>query len=398
MKTVLNPSILLFIYFLVITGVISLRVYVEETSYISPDSRYYLRVAQNLVDGKGAVAPRVYPFDKTTEEKEFCMWPVGYPVLIAGMSKITGDVFLASKALNILCIGLMLTIFYLFYKKNAVILGLIFCFHGVLEVYSYTWSEGAFIVGLMGLWQALVQYNDEVITGKRFVLCTSLLLSFLFVTRYAGIVYIPFIILIGCYYGIFKNRKDKMLVLLSSCIFPISIVMLYFFYNYIYTGSMTGSERIFPFNETFSVFFLQLFEGLLNELTIARNYYFRGYDDILYVTLLIFQLLLLGYVYFELKKNKIKWKWTNDCKTLLLMSFYYLLAIIILRKLSPFDPFNYRILAPFSFPFWVAILLQLVKTNILWIKVRVPFISFLLLSLAVNLPKKYLLNLIGINL
>lgn len=392
MRFINRPLVLLVMFFLCVAGVISLRVCVEETSYLSPDSHFYLRIAQNLVDGKGLISPRVYPFDSVTEEKALCLWPAGYPVLIAGVGYLSGNVFIASKAVNILFIGFCLALFYYFYRERGLLLGLIFCFYGVLEVYSYSWSEGVFLFALLVLWQLLL-YHFKNNNSISIILGISFMLSFLFLVRYAGVIYLPFVFLIGCYYGR-NNSFKKMWGLWSSLVLPILVVLSYFYYNYLNSGSMTGSDRVFPYMESLNEFSLGLIQGLVNELTVARNYYFSGYTDYLYIVLLLIQVMVTGRVFFQFKKEKLKWEWSLDSKILLVMSVFYLVSIVVLRKLSPFDHFNYRILAPCSFLFWIAVLLELTQYKSLWQKVRMPVVSFLLLSLIMNLPKEYLLSLL----
>lgn len=392
-KFIKKPIVLLCLFFIAIAGTICLRIYVEETSYISPDSHFYIRVAQNIVNGKGIVAPIVYPFDKFTEEKPLCMWPAGYPLLIAGMAKFIDNVMIASKVTNILFIGLCLLLFYLSYKWKGIIMGLIFCFYGVLEVFSYTWSEGAFIFGLLVLWQLIVYQYHNKITSKYFILGVGFTLSYLFAIRYVGIVYIGFIFLLGTYYG-YKNNRKKMWEVWTSLLLPTCFIAAYLYYNYTNSGLISGSDRFFPFAEPLDDFLIGLAQGLVNEFTIARNYYFRNYSDYLYLSLLLIQLTVTTYIILVFKKEQVKWTWSVDSKTLLIMSFFYLISIVILRKLSPFDPFNYRILAPFSFLFWVAILKELAAHEKLWKKIKCPIIGFLLLSLIMNLPKVYLLSLL----
>ena len=79
---------------------------------------------------------------------------------------------------------------------------------------------------------------------------------------------------------------------------------------------------------------------------------------------------------------------------LLGFGLFYLLAIVALRRIQPFDPFDYRILAPFSLPLFVLLFGRLTKPDVqdYFEKVKPWVVGFMLLSLVVNLPKQYLME------
>lgn len=61
-------KIYLIILYISICAAIVYRNYVEATTYTTPDSHFYLRVANNILSGKGFVGPISYPFDEMTIE------------------------------------------------------------------------------------------------------------------------------------------------------------------------------------------------------------------------------------------------------------------------------------------------------------------------------------------
>ena len=144
------------IIYLAIVSTIALRTVVESTHYVSIDSEYYLRVSENIVDGSGIVAPDIYPFNSATLEERFAKWPLGYPAMIGLVSWVTGfPSLVSSKITNVLFLGLVFFLLHFWHKKQAWFIALYFCSYSMLEVYSYTWSEGAFlflILILVGVW------------------------------------------------------------------------------------------------------------------------------------------------------------------------------------------------------------------------------------------------------
>ena len=129
-----------------------LRVSVEATQYCTPDSNFYLKVAENLLSGKGLVRPNNYPFSKSTGDVYFAVWPAGYPVSIAALSFITNlPVLVSSKIVNLLFLGFTFLLLYKKMGRYAWFTALYFCSFGLLEVYSYTWSEGAFLFFILAL-------------------------------------------------------------------------------------------------------------------------------------------------------------------------------------------------------------------------------------------------------
>lgn len=120
----------------------------ETTGYLSPDSEYYLELAQNLLEGRGFYRSADYPIPETkTPENQifFSAWPVGYPVVIFLATKILGtSAWLASKIINLICLGFLLLLLRRINRNEAVFLALVLYSFTFLEVYSYTWSEAPF--------------------------------------------------------------------------------------------------------------------------------------------------------------------------------------------------------------------------------------------------------------
>ena len=377
--------------FLGICLVLIVRIAVEPTSYTSPDSQYYLRVADNIMEGKGLLVPETYPFDEKTREVYFAMWPAGYPVMIALVSSLTGtSTLLASKIVNIIFLGLIFCLLWEWGREYAWFPALYFCSFGMLEVYSYTWTEGPFLFFVLYLCH-LIQKAIHGKFGHYFFCKLAICLLFLFLLRYAGLIYFFFAGVVLLYFliksDIRAGRHFFLGLLLASF-----VVIGYFFLNHQETGYFTGGNR-FTNDITFVDFLLLLIQGFLNEIFIIRNYYFSGYTDYLFLSLLFLQLILFTYLFSQRRYLfKLFPDWSNVSALVLSAGLFYLPFIILLSYVLYFDPFNYRILAPFSMPVFAGLLLVLThQENRKYFERTSKWIAaFMLLSLLLNLPKQFI--------
>jgi len=387
----LQPIIwqLLALYIIIIITLI-LRIHVEATGYTSPDSHFYLRATENYLNNKGFVIPSEYPFNDNSPESFMATWAIGYPSYISLISKLTGgSVFWSSKITNFIFLAFIFILLYRWYGVNSFFPALYFCAFSKLEIYSYTWSEGTFLFFL--LWFLFLLEN--ILENKNISLFKIILLIFSLISlvwiRYAGLIYffyttIIFIILLT------QQKYQKVIILFVILLISSSLVLIYLWYNYYHTGGFFGEQpRIFPETESWIDYLTLFAKGFFNELFIIR--YFYGKLDILFFGLLFIQLRLIyliittyPIVHYELLN-------TTKNKLLISCGLFYLIFIFILRKLSPFDAFDYRILAPFSTPIYIATLAHL-QDIIHNKKLKTTIIIFFILSLLMNLPKKVILQ------
>jgi hypothetical protein len=385
-----NVKSQVFILFFCISLVLMLRISIESTGYLTTDSVFYLRAADNQLAGKGVVSPQVYPFTEESEETFFSMWPIGYPLLITVMSKLSGlSTFLSSKVINLLFLALIFKLVYHWYGAKSLLPLLYFCSYGKLEVYSHTWSEGAFLFVI--IW--MLYLFEKIISNKAILLDFVLFgfsLVFLVFLRYVGLIYyfyFSFIILYFIYQKRFSLVKQLTTVLAISSV----IVFAYLWCNYLVSGGFFGGvKRVFLGVEGGNLFFKTASLGLFNEFCILRNFFFGR--DILFVVLLVFQV-IVGYLVF-IKGSLLQIRIINRDRLLFSAGIFYLISITILRWVSPFDTFDYRILAPFSTPVFIALLgsIELNKHKTKYILL----VCFFLFSLLMNLPKVFLLQQIGV--
>ncbi len=387
-----NTKTQLFILYVCITSALTLRINVESTGYLSPDSDFYIRAADNYLHGKGFLAPATYPFDENTPQSHLAIWPVGYPAMIVTVSYITGlDTFVSSKLVNVIFLGFIFILLYYWYGKYSLLPACYFCSFGKLEVFSYTWSEGVFLFFL--LW--LLYLLDRILAEKNSYLHIILLIFCLVgitLLRYAGLIYFFYITIL---IFIFFVQKRYNLVRRLTFIIAISSLPVfgYLLYNYSLTGGFFGGQtRIFPEIESWSFFLRGFLNSFLNEFLMARNFY-RSWDS-LFVLMFFLQLLVCYYV-FRMRDHLKRYSFQSTNNLVLVSSgLFYLVFIFVLRRMSPFDTFDYRILAPFSTPVFISLLGNLRPINEQY-KINglnIVIVSFFLLSLLINLPKEFFLK------
>ncbi|RDV12583.1 hypothetical protein DXT99_22735 [Pontibacter diazotrophicus] len=378
--------------YIAVCAVILFRVNVEATGYLTPDSESYLELAQNLKNGKG-----FYLYEASTaEETFFSVWPVGYPVLIYFVSAVTSlDVFWASKVLNLLLVGLGFLLLRQINRKYSYILASVYCSYTLLEVYSFTWSEAPFLLGLLYLCYLV----NKVILGDdttKNILLLFLTCVFLFLMRYIGAFSfsVPALLACFCYY---KQRRRTAIKLLVVFFLLMAVTGLYLFMNYSLSGYATGFDRLEAETESVRAFAGMMAEGLLNELLIIRKFRMGNQPDyLLYLTILL-QLAVTAIIIAKLKRHYLLEQLKNDSFSLacFIVALLYLAAIVFLRSFSHFDDLDYRLLAPFSFLFWIGMLHLLVSLpdNIRsTVQAKNIAFVFFMISLLLNLPKQYILE------
>jgi len=374
---------LLILFFIIFSVSIFLKSYYNPDGYLSPDSTNYLRLAQNLLEGKGFEVGAYYHINNSREY--FAIWPVGYPFFIFIVAKITGlSVFWASKLLNILNIGLLLIGFRLLFKNKAWIYALILFMAGFQHIYTFTWSESPFILVLF--WFTIILYrfikNKDIKFGLSFSLMFLSLL--LFLLRYIG--FFSFIVL--GFIGLLFLFKDKRKFFILSGISLINIVLseLYLYNNYLKTNFLTGAEKTLDTSTAYDKI-LMIAKGIIQEFLLPVTHLTPKTAIIL-----LLEILSLLYIFFISNKKKIFTKFKTDYDksifvyTFLFVGISYELALIFLRWIFYFDDLDYRLLGPGTFLIWIAIIFMI--TNYFSNKTQKTFIGlfvfFILISFSYN--------------
>lgn len=386
----------LLILYILICLTLALRINVESTGYISPDSEFYLKTASNFIEGKGLITPITYPFDDHTPAHYTAIWPIGYSFLIGSVSYLTNlDTFVSSKLVNAFFLGLTFILLYRWFGEYSLLPACYFCSFNALELYSYTWAEGAFLFFLLWILY-LVERIISSNTSTRYAIQLTFALVVLVLVRYAGLAYFFYLAIVYVFL-LLKDRTTAARQLFFSLLGSTLLVCLFLSLNYILSGGFFGNEpRIFPEMESWTVFLKKLFNGLINEFLISRKFYWNY--DLLFIGLFIIQLLVMLFILYKKESIHFEPLKKTGKRIAIFSGIFYLIFIIVLRKLSPFDTFNYRILAPFSMPVFIILLgnLRFEKTAKDNYTIKAVIVSFFLLSLIMNLPKEFILKWIGI--
>lgn len=390
---------LLLLLYIAVCAAILLRVSIESTGYTSPDSEYYMEAARSLSEGERFYIHDLYGLHTgdATAKAHFTAWPVGYPILIYLASWLSQlDLFWASKLLNLLFIGFGFLLIRHINRQYSYVLASIFCAFTIIEVYSYTWSEGIFIFGCL----CFAYLMATIYNGKQSKKTITWLLGitiFMFVVRYIGIFTVGFLVLAAAFYWLRREYATSKKLLLVLFILSVSIGA-YLARNYHLIGHPTGIARIHTEMESIGEIAVMTIKSLAGEFFLIRRYYFTGAPDLLTWITMALQLPVLFFIgkairnqgspWEELRKNAL----SHIC---LLTALLYLVLLVLLRSVSQFDPINYRLLSPFTFLVLFAAVHYIValpeKSKAL-VRAKVLIFCFFVISLLLNLPKEYLVS------
>lgn len=378
---------LVLIFFMMSVAIV-VKSYFNVDGYLTPDSTNYLALAENLLSGKG-----YHDFFNVYNQDSdfFAIWPVGYPILIFIVSKVTGlSVFWASKVLNIFLVGVILWIFRSLFKNNAYVYGFILFFSSYIEIFSYTWSETLFITAL--LWFASSIYLFIHNSKKSLALCLSIILASLlmFMSRYVGAFSFGLIGMLGLYYGLIKKEKFISIMLIGIATLNMALMILYLYINYTETGFVTGMQRIGSLETNIELFYA-LIKAIFSEILIIT---YSNAITLKSIIIYILQMSILFFLFwkyqdsmFVSKKNR---KISNLPLVFLTIGLFYLFFIILMRWVTEADIYGYRFFAPGSFLLFVSIIFfieQRVNKDFFNLFKMVIF-SFAMVSFLFNVPYK----------
>ena len=345
----------LFIIFIMMGIAIVVKSYFHPDGYLSPDSTNYLRLAQNLLEGKGYY---VSAYGSTGQDREFfAAWPVGYSTLIFVVAKLTGlSVFWASKFLNILLIGIILGIFRNLFQHNAHVYGLIFLFSSYIEIFSFAWSETIFIAALV--WFVTSVYLFIVNPKRISLLYFSIMMAslLLFMTRYIGAFSFGLIGLLGLYYGAIKKDKSKSIILIGIAVINIGIMILYLYHNYTETGFPTGVERTSPPDTNLQLFYF-LLKGIVAEVLIPIQIMSRNG-----IMVFVVQFSIIGLLLWKYRNNILQASMNTEPKPVtpslifVIIGLVYLFFIILIGWVRFIGEYDYRLFGPGSFLLFIGLI------------------------------------------
>ncbi|RNI25634.1 hypothetical protein [Rufibacter latericius] len=387
-------SLKLLLLFAAISFVILVRVALEPDGFTTPDSFHYIKGAEALVE-HGNLRYTTADGEITT----LTIWPLGYSFSIASISNLSPfSIFWNSKLVNLLWIAFTLVLFHKLFPKNAFWVGLVFCMHSLLDIFSYTWSEPGMMVIM--LWFSVALHHFLFKPNERVEWACQLLFAILgsFLYRYFGAFLLGVLSQFGVYF-LWKRNWKEVGLLLGIAVGVVGFILCYFWFVHEHTGYYSGTTRI-PADEPFLYLLKRLGQTQFNEVLLIRKLDFQKIDYLA----VIFLFVQLGVMLFALQQVRkldslkaILSPKTSDTLplTIAFVGMSYWLTMVILRFFMKFDMFDFRLLTPSTFLFLIFLhsYLAAEHRNSLLQKIQKPITLLYFLALAHGLYKKQLLLL-----
>lgn len=206
----------------------------------SSDSISYLELGGNIVVGGGFYRPDLL---NGREEAWRAERALGYPILIAAVSRISGwSVFWSSKMVNILVIVSILITLWLMFGRWSPVYALVLLMATPLNIWSMTWSEVPYSLGL--IWFAWALYKVDNDATWRWVVVALLAGWWIFAMRYVGVIAcLPVLILLARDLRWRQWPKVRMWVALA--LGQLAVYLIIFGVNFTRTG-FVGARRHVP--------------------------------------------------------------------------------------------------------------------------------------------------------
>lgn len=352
---------------LLIGGLIGGLSYVNPNHFVSPDSTYYLSFAGWLTGLDGNQYGHVSEgWDGT--------FPLGYPLLIGLLAKLTGtSLLVASKLLNVLLTG----VFLLSWRqrigaRRALWAGSLLLLGGFLRLLLYTWSEWAFLILLLEWAWLLSQPVEEPATAERlrYVARLLLLTIALFLLRYMGgyVVIVYGLLALKSYWrggqAVMGQRIGFDLLYGFSAI---AFMLGYFYLNSLLTPSAYGGSRFYETAETMADKLYLIALAPINEVLLLRDH-IPGEPALLVWVGLAVQALLFRWIWPRLTQQRDTLPdWLPADRQVLRILFLsagtYLTILFTMRLFSPFNGPNARLMAPVTLPLLVWLLVWISRWN-----------------------------------
>lgn len=296
------------------------------------DSVRYMRMAENIKAGH-----LMNPDGLAGGGGWFAIWPIGYPMVLAAISAMTGlDVFWASKVVSVLCIMALLVLFWKCAKDAFPLLALSLVNLAYLKIARSTLSEPLFMVLLVTMGFAVAHLgrkaNVRISWRCAALLCT--LFIGLFLVRYVGFfapVWVGAAVLI-CRWG-WGAVGTVAVAGLGAWIFDVSYWMI----NKAMCGYVSGYGRVAPKESALE---------LLRMIIGAEMHELQAYGILAF---LVVGLWLAGSRL--LMKKETTWpdsadKYDNGWLVFVSAGLLYHVTLVFMRCRQSFDTLGFRLLYP----------------------------------------------------
>lgn len=348
LKKILNSDFkniekyLFIISFIVISLSILTNSFIDTNGFLTTDSTHLLKLAETFTKNGNLY---VYSWTNSGEINFFSMWPLGYPILISLISKVTTlDVFLASKIANIVSVFL---VFYMVYKNTILgfsLIGLMLFAGSFINIFSFTLTENLFMVGL--ILYSYTTHNEIINPDKKNILLALIAFIIAFSSRYIG----GYLLIFNFFLIVQSIRKEKgpsinlIILLLGS----ITYMVAYLLMNKSLTGTLTYPHAYITFESSIDII-IHFIKKLLEELNLVMaSVRFNDYPSFSIIS----SLASLTFIYLSISyciRNKVRHQELNRlANNFISLAIFYLIIVLLWRLTIWFSPFSYRILFPAS--------------------------------------------------
>ncbi len=355
-----------------IIGFIAIHIYTAYSGVgISPDSIMYASTAKNIYEHGSLL---------TFNGSPLVFFPVFYPFFLSVILFISRvDTITAAPVINgLLFAGVIFTSGYIISKFKSssliykwLILIAIILSPGLLEIYTYLWSETLFILEIMLFVLAYYNYMQKHTIAS--LIMVSVLVAISCITRYAGVTLIG----AGGLMLLLDNQlviRKKIVHVLVFGFISISLLIGNLILNRLSTGLSTGTREpaVTPLSKNL------YYSGnvMCDWMGLPHSAY--PYSILIICTLLLFLVALIVWKAFTGKINSIE-------NIVTMFAAFYGIFIPVLASVSRFETLNSRLLSPMfvclliGLTNWVPDLLRglNIKKQVIY---AIPFVALMLFS------------------
>lgn len=342
---------------LLIIAIISIVSVVVFDGNIMMDGAVYIRLADLFNETKS------FYYDNLNSNGYFTDWPPLYILMTAAIKKVTQiETWVASKAVNLVFLGLFLLYTIKYYKMNRWFIGFVFTTSTFIYIFSATLSEAVFVsmicihvIELKKWWNSQkVNYTFLILTG---VGCIY--------TRYAGLVLFPTYLCILFFKWRLEKKIDKKLVFSFLLVFTffLTLLVINLFHNAPIMGNR--SPNVTP---TWAIM-KEFFTAFVNQFEVYKSV---GIIQWKFFTI-PFVLVSIYFIYVKYSKSKIK---DSSIFIWFVIAGFYLILLFFSKHSMALNWIDERLLFPFTFFMWMALfdMIQKVKVS-KYIVISLVFIS-----------------------
>lgn len=281
--------------------------------------------------------------------------------------------------------------FYKQFKSYSWIVASILLSATFLEIFTFSWAETGFFVGIWFFIKYLSQYRYHEGNQSLNLIGVGLSIVFAFLMRYVG-GYLFFVIGFFLIYDLVRSRKIDFRLIITSFISGI-LCLSYWFSNYYFAGKVTGRPGMDNV-QSFQTELIKFLEAFAKELSLPVTTKFSWISIVLLiilcqVLLLIFLIKMIGREHRFMGHGKK----APVYNVAFLSGMVYLIIICGAVFNFPLDDFNYRYLSPFVLTILIG-LFDFIRTRAYHLLKPIGFF-FLLMGMAsflINTPIKHLYN------